>query len=91
MDSIPQSSDSDSENLTTFSCFPKLPTELRLKIWHFFIPADRELILRAKNDPSIKGQPSFRGWFINNAFHGQDRTQTFASPIPTILHVNHEA
>ncbi|KAK6608391.1 hypothetical protein H4I96_03090 [Botrytis cinerea] len=89
MERMLQSSDSSSEQLTTFSCFAELPTELRLKIWHFYMPAPRDLCIKSKSYQNITGRFSFRGWFIDSASLITGGGDT--SAIPTILHVNSEA
>ncbi|TGO64335.1 hypothetical protein BOTNAR_0089g00240 [Botryotinia narcissicola] len=89
MECISQSLGPSPAQLTTFSRFSELPTELRLKIWHLCIPGPRDLHIKSKNYQGILGRFSFRGWFIDSASFivGGDDT----SAIPTILHVNSEA
>ncbi|TGO12223.1 hypothetical protein BTUL_0092g00230 [Botrytis tulipae] len=89
MECISQSSGPSPTELTTFSRFSELPTELRLKIWHFCIPGPRDLYIKSKNYQGVFEQFLFRGWFVDSASSivGGDDT----SAIPTILHVNSEA
>ncbi|KAF7876738.1 hypothetical protein EAF04_001822 [Stromatinia cepivora] len=87
MESLSQSSDPSSEQLTTFSHFPALPTELRLKIWHLSTLPRRKLEIRLKLQPTHTRQPVVLGWFITRARIGL----TKINPIPAILHVNREA
>ncbi|THV51276.1 hypothetical protein BGAL_0116g00080 [Botrytis galanthina] len=89
MECISQSSGPSPAQLTTFSRFSELPTELRLKIWHLCIPGPRDLHIKSKNYQGILGRFSFRGWFVDSAslIVGGDDTNA----IPTILHVNSEA
>ncbi|KAF7920017.1 hypothetical protein BELL_0581g00010 [Botrytis elliptica] len=89
MERISQPSGPSPAQLTTFSRFSELPTELRLKIWHHCIPGPRDLHIKSRNHRGILGRFSFRGWFVDSAslIDGGDDT----SAIPTILHVNSEA
>ncbi|KAJ8064014.1 hypothetical protein OCU04_007857 [Sclerotinia nivalis] len=87
MESLSQSSDPSSEQLTTFSQFPALPTELRLKIWHLSIPPWRKLEVKLKIKSTFTRYPIVLGWFIARAKIGS----TEVNPIPAILHVNREA
>ncbi|APA13997.1 hypothetical protein sscle_12g087670 [Sclerotinia sclerotiorum 1980 UF-70] len=87
MESLSRSSDTSSEELTTFSYFPALPTELRLKIWHLHIHPRRKLNIGLKLDYKHRTHPAVLGWFIARAKIGS----TEVNPIPAILHVNREA
>ncbi|CAD6443178.1 c3183446-25b8-48ed-aeef-9e3779574133-CDS [Sclerotinia trifoliorum] len=72
MESLSQSSDPSSEQLTTFSRFSALPTELRLMIWYLHIHPRRELNIRLKLDYTHIRQPVIRNPELNvfnlNAF-----------------------
>ncbi|ESZ97861.1 hypothetical protein SBOR_1737 [Sclerotinia borealis F-4128] len=91
MESTPQPSDSSSEKLTTFSYFPELPTELRLKIWDLCIPAARDVYLSPKADRRIQKHPPFRGWFITSASFIVGGLEFDTNCIPPLLHVNQES
>jgi hypothetical protein len=66
---------------TTFTLFPKLPSELRLKIWRLAAPGPRTVPVeyRMKYD-TFEGKrvSTFSGWRSSD-------------PVPVILHICHEA
>ncbi|KAL1902438.1 hypothetical protein Sste5346_001419 [Sporothrix stenoceras] len=61
-----EDTNTSSEMLTTFTCFPNLPTELRLKIWHLsFVPRVIEVHRRKSHyadSASSVGQASLAKW-----------------------------
>jgi hypothetical protein len=82
-----QELDQPKQSERTFSLFPKLPPELRNKIWKLSLPGPR--IIRITHDPrnmaTVKIQEIGAGpspfW----------RAKANAGPVPALLHVNKEA
>lgn len=67
-------------NPDAFTCFPRLPPELRLKIWKYSFPGKRNLTIHAYFSWCRKtGKPVWRG---------QTRD---ATALPPVLHVNRES
>ncbi|CAG8957639.1 hypothetical protein HYFRA_00010506 [Hymenoscyphus fraxineus] len=62
----------------TFTLFPTLPTELRLKIWHFILPGPRDVIIKYALSRSQSSRIPLTTW-------------KSPTPIPKILHINREA
>ncbi|KAH8602948.1 hypothetical protein B0O99DRAFT_604744 [Bisporella sp. PMI_857] len=75
------SSSSDNLAATSFTSFPLLPYEIRLRIWEFIAPGPRTVqVSYHANYKQFNGRASaaFDGWISK-------------TPIPTILHICHES
>ncbi|CAG8983014.1 hypothetical protein HYALB_00003593 [Hymenoscyphus albidus] len=74
---------------TEFTCFPRLPTELRLKIWGIICNTGRDLWIGAKyyrntSDYSKLSEDEKEDTYLVFRYY------TFSLP-PAVLHVNHES
>jgi hypothetical protein len=66
---------------TTFTLFPELPFELRLKCWSFVAPGPRRVHIKYQtkyNTTNARAVVAFSGW-------------TSPDPAPVILHICHES
>ncbi|KAE9364624.1 hypothetical protein N431DRAFT_431469 [Stipitochalara longipes BDJ] len=70
-----------SSSEAAFALFPTLPTELRLKIWSFFL----NLTLPTPITITIPANGQFHRWVADDSILRK------GCPIPAILHVCHEA
>lgn len=80
-----------SEGLTTFSHFPELPAERRLKTWNFCLTPPRISYIETKSGHSKEGLPGFRDLLISSARFLRDDCARKTDCIPRLLHVNGEA
>ncbi|KAG0647464.1 hypothetical protein D0Z07_6893 [Hyphodiscus hymeniophilus] len=64
--------------LTSFTLFPSLPTEIRLKIWGIVVATPRTVTVICNKEPPIRGKPRAAKSF------------TSSCPPPAVLHINRE-
>ncbi|KAG4444211.1 hypothetical protein IFR05_000308 [Cadophora sp. M221] len=77
---------STGEQHRTFTCFPKLPVEIRFKIWKLVAPEPRNIDV---------GVPSYDNRFFGGAWANNSNRPHYHTAevrkVPQILHVNHES
>ncbi|KAH6723020.1 hypothetical protein BKA61DRAFT_4528 [Leptodontidium sp. MPI-SDFR-AT-0119] len=82
----PQIQPCPAEQQRTFTCFPKLPVEIRFKIWKLLAPEPRNIDVGVpKHDNRF-----FGGAWASNSHRSHYHTAELRR-VPQILHVNHEA